>query len=68
MARFTGRTEVEISGVNQMPAKRSLAFAPGDLLLEIAGYLDSRTDVFNFSLTVRYFPIYGFELTAYLNF
>ncbi|KAK7045618.1 hypothetical protein VNI00_007451 [Paramarasmius palmivorus] len=51
MARFTGRTEAENTGVNQMPAKRSLAFAPGDLLLEIAGYLDSRTDVFNFSLT-----------------
>ncbi|KAK1230486.1 hypothetical protein PQX77_006414 [Marasmius sp. AFHP31] len=31
--------------------KVTLALAPGDLLLEIAGYLDSKMDMLNFSLT-----------------
>ncbi|ESK92059.1 hypothetical protein Moror_10343 [Moniliophthora roreri MCA 2997] len=54
MSRLAGRTELEGLGLGKkrVPAERSLAFAPGDLLLEIAGYLDTRMDLFNFCSTV----------------
>uniref|UniRef100_A0A0W0EX11 F-box domain-containing protein n=1 Tax=Moniliophthora roreri TaxID=221103 RepID=A0A0W0EX11_MONRR len=53
MSRLAGRTELEGLGLGKkrVPAERSLAFAPGDLLLEIAGYLDTRMDLFNFCST-----------------
>ncbi|KAF9268714.1 hypothetical protein L218DRAFT_970004 [Marasmius fiardii PR-910] len=50
-------SSIRVRASGQRPIKRktnrkvSLDTAPGDLLLEIAGYLESKMDIFNFCLT-----------------
>ncbi|KAG7091006.1 hypothetical protein E1B28_010071 [Marasmius oreades] len=49
-ARAQGQAHLE----RKLRRKISLDTAPGDLLLEIAGFLDSKVDLFNFCLTNNY--------------
>ena len=54
MASLMISTRTSIPPLN--PRESPLAFAPGDLLLDIALFLETRSDLLNFCLTVC--PLY----------